>query len=44
VWRAVGYCGSLPRDKSRRFAVVAILLTVGAWIVLPAAVAIAFTS
>jgi hypothetical protein len=44
VWRAVGHCGSPPRDKSRRFAIVAISLTVGAWIVLPTAVAIAFTN
>jgi hypothetical protein len=44
VWRAVGYCGRPPRDKSRRFAIVAISLTVGAWVVLPAAVALAFTS
>jgi hypothetical protein len=44
VWRSVGNCGSPPRDKSRRFAVVAIALTVGAWIVLPAAVALALAS
>ena len=44
VWRSVGNCGAPPRDKSRRFAVVAIALTVGAWIVLPAAVAIALAS
>jgi hypothetical protein len=44
VWRSVGNCGSPPRDKSRRFAVVAIALTVGAWIVLPAAVALAFAN
>ena len=44
VWRSVGNCGSPPRDKSRRFAVVAITLTVGAWIVLPAAVALALAS
>lgn len=44
VWRAVGHCGKPPRDKSRQFAIVAISLTVGAWIVLPAAVALAFTS
>lgn len=44
VWRAVGHCGTPPRDKSRQFAVVAISLTVGAWIVLPLAVALAFTS
>jgi hypothetical protein len=44
VWRAVGFCGRPPRDKSRRFAVVAISLTIGAWIVLPLAVALAFTN
>ncbi len=43
LWQAVGYCGRPPRDQSRKFAIVAISLTVGAWIVLPAAVAIAFT-
>lgn len=44
VWRSVGNCGAPPRDKSRRFAIVAISLTVGAWIVLPAAVALALAS
>jgi hypothetical protein len=40
VWTAVGWCGS-SRDQSRKFATVAIVLTTAAWIVLPAAVAIA---
>jgi hypothetical protein len=44
LWRTVGHCGRPPRDQSRKFAVIAISLTVGAWVVLPAAVAIAFTS
>jgi hypothetical protein len=35
LWRAVGHCGSPPKDHSRRFAVVAITLTLGVWIVLP---------
>jgi hypothetical protein len=35
LWLTVGSCGTPPRDQSRRFAVVAISLTVGAWIVLP---------
>lgn len=35
LWRSVGHCGSPPRDHSRRFAVVAITLTIGVWIVLP---------
>jgi hypothetical protein len=35
LWRSVGHCGSPPRDHSRRFAIVAISLTLGVWIVLP---------
>jgi hypothetical protein len=35
LWRSVGHCGSPPRDQSRKFAVVAITLTLGVWIVLP---------
>jgi len=35
LWRTVGNCGTPPRDQSRRFAVVAITLTLGVWIVLP---------
>ena len=35
LWRTIGSCGSPPTDQSRRFAVVAISLTVGVWIVLP---------
>jgi hypothetical protein len=44
LWSAIGHCGVPPRDQSRKFAIVAISLTVGAWVVLPAAVAIAFTN
>jgi hypothetical protein len=43
LWRTVGSCGRPPKDHSRRFAIVAITLTVGAWVVLPLAVALAFT-
>lgn len=35
LWTAIGHCGNPPRDHSRRFATVAIALTVGVWIVLP---------
>jgi hypothetical protein len=35
LWRTVGSCGNPPQDQSRRFAVVAISLTLGVWIVLP---------
>jgi hypothetical protein len=41
VWAAVGWCGRPPRDQSRTFAIVAIVLTVVAWIVLPMVIAIA---
>ncbi|MET0560947.1 MAG: hypothetical protein ABW012_04975 [Gaiellaceae bacterium] len=35
LWRSIGSCGGPPRDQSRRFAVIAISLTLGVWIVLP---------
>jgi hypothetical protein len=35
LWRTIGSCGTPPRDRSRQFAVVAITLTLGVWIVLP---------
>ena len=35
LWRSIGSCGTPPKDQSRRFAVVAITLTLGVWIVLP---------
>jgi hypothetical protein len=41
LWTTVGNCGTAPRDQSRTFAVVAISLTVGAWIILPTLVGIA---
>jgi hypothetical protein len=44
LWESVGNCGSPPRDQSRKFAIVAISLTVGAWFVLPLLVGIAFAT
>jgi hypothetical protein len=44
LWDTIGSCGRPPRDQSRTFAVVAISLTVGAWIVLPTLVAIALAT
>ena len=35
LWRTIGNCGQPPKDQSDRFAVVAISLTLGVWIVLP---------
>lgn len=35
LWGTIGSCGEPPRDQSRRFATVAISLTLAVWIVLP---------
>ena len=44
LWRSVGDCGSPPKDHSRRFAIVAITLTLGVWIVLPLLVTLSLAS
>jgi hypothetical protein len=44
VWDDVGSCGRPPKDGSRKFAIVAIVLMAGVWIVLPAAIALAFAT
>jgi hypothetical protein len=44
LWRTVGSCGTPPRDQSRSFAVVAISLTLGVWIVLPLLVTLSIAS
>ena len=44
LWRSVGHCGSPPKDHSRRFAVVAITLTLSVWIVLPLLVTLSLAS
>jgi hypothetical protein len=35
LWASVGWCGTPPRDHSRRFTGIAVTLTIGVWIVLP---------
>jgi len=35
LWVTIGNCGTPPKDRSRKFAVVAVSLTIGVWIVLP---------
>jgi hypothetical protein len=42
LWDDIGSCGRPPKDGSRRFAVLAIVLMAGVWIVLPAVIAVAF--
>ena len=44
VWDDVGSCGGAPKDRSRTFAAIAIVLAVGVWIVLPTLVALAFVA
>jgi hypothetical protein len=39
LWAVIGSSGSPPRDQSRKFAVIAIVLTTLAWVVAPAAIA-----
>jgi hypothetical protein len=42
LWQVIGSAGNPPRDQSRKFAVVAIVVTTLTWFVLPAAIAIVF--
>ena len=44
VWDSVGNCGHPPRDGSRKFAVISIVLMASVWIVLPALVALALAT
>jgi hypothetical protein len=44
VWEDVGSCGRPPRDGVRTFAIVAIVLMVAVWIVLPGLVALALAA
>jgi hypothetical protein len=44
LWTVVGSCGQPPKGQSRRFAIVAIVLSVAAWILVPLAVALALAS
>lgn len=40
LWESVGWCGRPPHDQSRKFAIIAIVLTTLAWVVFPALVVI----
>jgi hypothetical protein len=41
LWTSIGNCGKPPKDRSRKFAIVAISLTMAVWIILPTIVGIA---
>lgn len=44
LWQTIGFCGSPPRDQSRKFVIAAIVLTLGSWIIVPLFLAIAFAT
>ena len=44
LWATIGWCGDPPKDQSRTFVVVAIVLTLGSWIIVPVLLAIAFAT
>ncbi|HEY7345781.1 MAG TPA: hypothetical protein VH620_09480 [Gaiella sp.] len=44
VWEDIGHCGVPPKDGCRTFAIVAIVLMAGVWIVLPTLVALALAT
>jgi hypothetical protein len=44
LWDAVGWCGNPPKDQTRRFVIVALALTFGAWILIPVLVGIALAT
>ena len=41
LWTVIGSAGNPPRDQSRKFAVVAIVVTTLMWFVVPAVIALA---
>ena len=44
LWATIGWCGKPPKDSTRTFVIVALTLTIGAWIIVPILVAIAFAT
>jgi hypothetical protein len=44
LWATIGWCGDPPKDQTRTFVVVAIVLTLGSWIIVPVLLAIAFAT
>jgi hypothetical protein len=44
LWSAIGWCGNPPKDQSRTFVIVSLVLTVGAWIIVPILVGIALAT
>ena len=43
LWETIGWCGKPPKDSSKPFAIVAIALTIGGWLLLPLGAVALFT-
>jgi len=41
LWETIGAAGHPPRDQSRQFAIIAVVLLVLAWVVVPVAITFA---
>lgn len=35
LWETIGWCGKPPKDSSKPFAIIAITLTIGGWLLIP---------
>ena len=35
LWETIGWCGKPPKDSSKPFAIIAIALTIGGWLLIP---------
>jgi hypothetical protein len=44
LWGAIGWCGTPPKSQTRTFVIVAVTLTLGAWIIVPVLVGIAIAT
>jgi hypothetical protein len=42
LWDSVGWCGKPPKDDARTFVIVAVSLTLAAWIIVPVLVGLAY--
>jgi hypothetical protein len=44
LWNAIGWCGKPPKDQSRTFVIVSVVLTIGAWIIVPLLIGLSFAT
>jgi hypothetical protein len=41
LWASIGWCGRPPKGQTRTFAVVGLVLTIGAWVIVPILIGVA---